>query len=160
MKKWFTIAAAAMLSVLLAACGAEEVPTQEVAYDMTFANRTGRNVAKLEIRPSEEADWCEITLTEAEWKSSYEIPVSLQGQVPPAENGWQVQMTFVGEDTAVWENVFFSDTELITFSMDETGETMVQTVPEEEALTDCDPADAETEDRSAWPEESDCGMEE
>ena len=151
MKKWFTATAAAMMSVFLASCGAEEVPMQDVAYAMTFANQTGRSVEKLEIRPSEEADWSEITLTDAEWKSSYEIPVSLQGQIPLAQNGWQVQMTFAGEEAAVWEEVIFSDAETITFLLDETGETAVQTAAGD--IVDCDPA-------SVQAEGADCGMEE
>lgn len=157
MRKLVMMGMAAVLACGLAACGAEEdVQTQEVNYDMTFANQTGRNVSKLEIRPSEEADWSEITLTEKEWKNSFEMPVSLQGQIPLAEDGWQVQMTFVGDDVAVWDGIVFADAETITFSVEETGETAAQVAVEEateeateEALVDCNPADVDIADPSA-----------
>lgn len=169
MRKWFMMSMAAVLAAFLVACGTEEeVQTQEVDYRMTFANQTGKNVSRLEIRPSAEADWSEITLTEKEWKSSFEMPVSLQGQIPLAENGWQVQMTFVGDDVAVWEDVVFADAETITFSVDENGETTVAVVEEAEAereeLTDCNPVDVPVGDGFASGEEGEtleeCGLEE
>ena len=142
MRKWFMMGIAAVLACGLSACGTvETVPTEEADYSMVFANQTGRNVSKVEIRASEEADWYEITLTENEWKNSFEIPVFLQGQIPVAEDGWQVQMTFVGNDAAVWEGITFADAQTITFSVDENGVTAAQVVTEEteEPLMDCDP---------------------
>lgn len=152
MKKWFMIGMTAMLTCFLSACGAEAtVPTQDVDYSMTFANQTGRNVSRLEIRPSEEAEWSEITLTENEWKNSFEMPVSMQGQIPVAEDGWQVQMTFASDDMAVWDGIVFADAQTITFSVDENGETavMVEAEEAEEAITDCNPADIPIEDGAA-----------
>ena len=163
MRKWFMMSMAAVLAAFLVACGTEEeVQTQEVDYRMTFANQTGKNVSRLEIRPSAEADWSEITLTEKEWKSSFEMPVSLQGQIPLAEDGWQGQMTFVGNDMTVWDGIVFADAQTITFSVDETGEPAAQTAVEtaesvEEPLVDCNPVDVEIEDPSAA---ADCGLEE
>ena len=148
MRKWFMMGMAAVLACGLSACGtAETVPTEEADYSMTFANQTGRNVSRLEIRPSEEADWSEITLTENEWKNSFEIPVSLQGQIPVAEDGWQVQMTFVGDDAAVWNGITFADAQTITFSVDENGVTAAQIAAEEteEPLMDCDPENGAAE---------------
>ena len=64
----------------LAGCGGEEqeqAQLQETEYRMTFANQTGRDVSRLEIRPSAESDWQEISLSETEWKSNYEMPIAL-----------------------------------------------------------------------------------
>ena len=142
MKKWFMMGMAAILACGLSACGTvETVPTEEADYSMVFANQTGKNVSKVEIRADEEADWYEITLTENEWKNSFEIPVSLQGQIPVAEDGWQVQMTFAGNDAAVWDGITFADAQTITFSVDENGMPAAEIVVEEaeEPLMDCDP---------------------
>lgn len=167
MRKWMMIAMAAVLSCGIAACSAEEdMQMQEVDYNMTFANQTGKNVSKLEIRPSEEADWSEITLTENEWKSSFEIPVSLQGQIPLAEDGWQVQMTFMGEDAAVWDGIVLADDQTIIFSVDENGEPAMQTIveeSEEEPPVDCNPVGVEIEDPSVLEDvqnAEECGLEE
>ena len=149
MRNWFMTGMAAVLACALSACGTvETVPTEEADYSMVFANQTGKNVSKVEIRTSEEADWYEITLTENEWKNSFEIPVSLQGQIPVAEDGWQVQMTFAGSDTAIWEGITFADAQTITFSVDENGMTAAEVVAEEaeEPLMDCDPDSLMSED--------------
>lgn len=148
MRKWFMMGMAALLTCGLSACGTvETVPTEEADYSMVFANQTGRNVSKVEIRASEEADWYEITLTENEWKNCFEIPVSLRGQIPVAEDGWQVQMTFAGNDAAVWDGITFADAQTITFSVDENGMTAAEVAAEEteEPLMDCDPDALTTE---------------
>lgn len=111
----------AALVLGLGGCGGEEKQAvlQEVDYRMTFANQTGRDVSRLEIRPSAEEDWSEISLSEAEWKSNYEMPVALKGLLPETENGWQVQMTFADDGSqGVWDGVEFGDDETITFSME------------------------------------------
>ena len=132
MKKRMIWMLTAAMTCALTACGQESVPTQEVDYDMMFENQTGLNVSKLEIRPSDDAEWSEITLSEAEWKNSYEMPVSMQGQMIVAENGWQVQMTFgESEIQRVWEGVHFADEVTFTFTM-ENGEMQVITSTEAE----------------------------
>lgn len=125
-KRILTMMLAAFAMVGMTACGKEEVATQEVEYDMTFENQTGMDASKLEIRYADNADWSEISLTEAEWKSSYEMPVSMRGQMPVAEDGWQVQMTFADGETQVWDGVEFADEEILTFSISEDGEPMVE----------------------------------
>ena len=125
-------------------CGGREVETQEVDYDMTFENQTGIDVSVLEIRYAEDADWSEIALTDGEWKSGYQMPVSMKGQMPVAEDGWQVQMTFEGDIQKVWEGVNFADDVILTFSLNEDMEPAVEMgipaeeapVAETEALTD------------------------
>ena len=125
-------------------CGSE-VETQEVDYDMTFENQTGIDVSVLEIRYAEDADWSEIALTDGEWKSGYQMPVSMKGQMPVAEDGWQVQMTFAeGDIQKVWEGVEFQDDVVLTFSLTEDMEPVVESgvaaaegeIAETEALTD------------------------
>ena len=107
-------------AVGMTACGGSKVETTEVDYDMTFENQTGIDVSKLEIRYAEDAEWSEIALTDGEWKSGYQMPVAMKGQMPVAENGWQVQMTFGGEDAQmVWEGVEFGDDTILTFALDE-----------------------------------------
>ena len=137
MKKRILAICAVCITLLcaLAGCGGEELPTQEVDYSMMFENQTGRDISKLEIRPSENIDWSEITLAEGAWKSGYEMPVTLQGQLPIAENGWQVQMTFADDDTTdIWEGVYFDDAVTFTFVLDEAeGTSVVPAVAAEEA---------------------------
>ena len=132
-------------AVGMTACGGREVETQEVDYDMTFENQTGIDVSVLEIRYAEDADWSEIALTDGEWKSGYQMPVSMKGQMPVAEDGWQVQMTFAeGDIQKVWEGVEFQDDVVLTFSLTEDMEPVVESgvpavegeIAETEALAD------------------------
>lgn len=136
---------AAFAAVGMTACGGKEVETQEVDYDMTFENQTGIDVSVLEIRYAEDADWSEIALTDGEWKSGYQMPVSMKGQMPVAEDGWQVQMTFAeGDIQKVWEGVEFQDDVVLTFSLTEDMEPVVESgvpavegeITETEALAD------------------------
>lgn len=135
---------AAFAAAGMTACGGGDVETQEVDYDMTFENQTGIDVSKLEIRYAEDADWSEITLADGTWESSYQIPVSMKGQMPVAEDGWQVQMTFADEGIQkVWDGVEFGDDIILAFSLDGS-ETKVETrtdamegsIDETDALTD------------------------
>ncbi|MGN0135672.1 hypothetical protein [Anaerotignum sp.] len=125
-KRMLTMMLAAFAAVGMAACGSKEVATQEVEYDMMFENQTGKDVSKLEIRYADDVDWSEITLTEAEWKNSYEMPVSMAGQMPVAEDGWQVQMTFDDHETMIWEGVDFADETNLTFSIGPDGQPLVE----------------------------------
>lgn len=119
-KRIFALLLTFVAAMGMTACGGKEVETQEVDYDMTFENQTGIDVSKLEIRYAEDADWSEIALTDGEWKTSYQMPVSMEGQMPVAENGWQVQMTFAdGEMQKVWDGVEFADDVIITFVLGE-----------------------------------------
>ena len=136
---------AVFVAVGMTACGGKEVETQEVDYDMTFENQTGINVSVLEIRYAEDADWSEIALTDGEWKSGYQMPVSMKGQMPVAEDGWQVQMTFAeGDIQKIWEGVEFQDDVVLTFSLTEDMEPVVESgvpavegeIAETEALAD------------------------
>lgn len=119
MKKRMLLLLAAIAAVGLTACGGEEpVATQEVDYDMTFANETGIDVTKLEIRYAADAEWSEITLSGGIWENNYEIPVSMEGQMPVAEDGWQVQMTFGDSGIQkVWEGIDFADDTIFTFTL-------------------------------------------
>ena len=118
-KRILALLLAVSAAVGMTACGGREVETQEVDYDMTFENQTGIDVSKLEIRYAEDADWSEIALTDGTWGSGYQMPVSMKGQMPVAENGWQVQMTFAdGEIQKVWEGVEFGDDIILAFSLD------------------------------------------
>lgn len=123
-KRIIALFLAAVAAVGMAACGGEEVEKQEVDYDMTFENQTGVDVSKLEIRYAENADWSEITLADGIWKNGYQIPVSMQGQMPVAENGWQVQMTFEDDIQKIWDGVQFADGNTFIFTMED-GETQV-----------------------------------
>ena len=101
-----------------AGCGKEEVPQQEVSYNMTFINETGEGASALKIRPTEEDDWTDNMLKESEWKNGFSVPVTLNGMVPVVENGWQVQMTFTDGTEQVWENVVLEDGDTITFTLE------------------------------------------
>ena len=112
---------------------------------MTFENQTGMDVSKLEIRYAEDADWMEISLEDDMWASSYQIPVSMAGQMPVAEDGWQVQMTFDDEESCVWEGVEFDDAEVITFSLTEDGDSLAE-IGVEAPEDSIDTTDALTDD--------------
>ena len=144
-KRILAMLLAAFAAVGMTACGGEEVATQEVDYDMTFENQTGMDVSKLEIRYAEDADWMEISLEDDTWASSYQIPVSMAGQMPVAEDGWQVQMTFDDDEPCVWEGVEFDDAEVITFSLTEDGEPLAE-IGVEAPEDSIDTTDALTDD--------------
>ena len=143
-KRILALLLAAIAAVGMTACGGKEVKTQEVDYDMTFENQTGIDVEKLEMRYAEDAEWSEITLADGIWQNSYQVPVSMKGQMPVAENGWQVQMTFADSDIQkIWEGVEFGDDIIMAFSLDVSDPLVVMrtdamegSVDETEALTD------------------------
>ena len=143
-KRILALLLAAIAAVGMTACGGKEVKTQEVDYDMTFENQTGIDVEKLEMRYAEDAEWSEITLADGIWQNSYQVPVSMKGQMPVAENGWQVQMTFADSDIQkIWEGVEFGDDIILAFSLDGSDPVvemrtaaMEGSVDETEALTD------------------------
>lgn len=144
-KRIFAMLLAAVAAAGVTACGGSKVETTEVDYDMTFENQTGIDVSKLEIRYAEDADWSEIALTDGEWKASYQMPVAMKGQMPVAEDGWQVQMTFANSEAQmVWEGVEFADDVVLTFSLTEDMEPQMEMstaapeaeLDETEALTD------------------------
>ena len=116
---------AVFAAVGVTGCGGK-VETQEVDYDMTFENQTGIDVEKLEIRYAEDADWMEIALEGGIWQNSYQVPVSMEGQMPVAKDGWQVQMTFDGDIQKVWDGVEFGDDIILAFQL-EGGSTLVET---------------------------------
>ena len=125
-KRILALLLAISAAVGMTACG-KEVKTQEVDYDMTFENQTGIDVSKVEIRYAEDADWTSIALTEETWQSGYEMPVSMKGQMPVAENGWDVQMTFADTDIQkTWEGVEFGDDIVLAFTL-EGGQPAVET---------------------------------
>ena len=118
-KRILALFLAVFAAVGMTACGGKEVETQEVDYDMTFENQTGIDVEKLEIRYAEDADWSEIALADGIWQNSYQVPVSMKGQMPVAENGWQIQMSFAdSEIQKTWEGVEFGDDIILAFSLD------------------------------------------
>ncbi len=125
MKKKLALCLALVCSLgVFSACGKEKLPQQEVDYTMTFINETGQDVSTLKIRPTEEYNWTNNLLQKDVWKTGYEVPVSLNGQVPVVEDGWQVQMTFSDGTENVWENVTLKDGDKITFTQ-ENGDNVV-----------------------------------
>ena len=134
-KRVFALLLAFAAAFGMTACGGKEVEKQEVDYDMMFENQTGITAEKLEIRYAEDADWSEIALTDGEWKSGYQMPVSMEGLMPVAENGWQVLMTFGNDIQKVWNGVEFQDEVILTFSLTEDMEPVVETgIPAEEGV--------------------------
>ena len=132
-KRILALLLAVSAAVGMTACGGKNVETQEVDYDMTFENQTGIDVSKVEIRYAEDADWTPIALTEETWQSGYEMPVSRKGQMPVAENGWAVQMTFADTDIQkTWEGVEFGDDIVLAFTL-EGSQPAVETRAAEEA---------------------------
>lgn len=136
-RKIFAALLTLFAAVGMTACGGEKVKTQEVDYHMTFENRTGQDVSKLQIRYAEKADWMEISLEDGTLESGYRIPVAMSGQMPLAEDGWQVEMQFVGAEKAViWDGVEFADGEVVTFFLDEDGEPESEIGMDDDDLTD------------------------
>ena len=142
-KRIFALLLAVVAAMGVTACGGSKVETQEVDYDMIFENQTGIDVEKLEIRYAEDAAWTGIALADGIWQNSYQVPVSMKGQMPVAENGWQVQMTFAGDIQKVWEGVEFGDDIILAFtyadgitSVESRTEAMEGDIVETEALTE------------------------
>ena len=147
MKKRLALCLALVCSLgLFSACGKEKLPQQEVDYNMTFINETGQDVSTLKIRPTEDYNWTNNLLQKDTWKTGYEVPVSLNGQVPVVEDGWQVQMTFSDGSENVWENVTLKDADKITFTQ-ENGENVV-THAETLSMTDEITEDSTTEEET------------
>lgn len=103
------------------ACGEDEKqPTIEKAsVTVDFINQTGEDVGILRIRPAEEYDWSENLLQEEVWKQNYEMPVSLSGELPEAEDGWQVQMKFLDGSEETWQGVALDDSTTAVFSLED-----------------------------------------
>lgn len=151
MKKRLALCLALVCSLgLFSACGKEKLPQQEVAYNMTFINETGQDVSTLKIRPTEDYEWTNNLLQKDTWKTGYEVPVSLNGQVPVVEDGWQVQMTFTNGTENVWDNVTLKDADKITFTQ-ENGNNVVshaEALSMEDDTTEDTKTDATTEDET------------
>lgn len=133
MRKKFALMLLLVCGMLMtAACGKEAVAQQEVSYQMTFINDTGKDAAQLQIRPTEDYDWTDNLLKEAFWQNGYEVPVSLSGTVPVTDAGWQVRMVFADGTEQIWDAVALQDGSTMTFSL-ENGEgavTYAQELPE------------------------------
>ena len=102
------------------ACGEEATEPTITAENVTidFVNQTGEDVGILRIRPAEEYDWSENLLQEEVWKQNYEMPVSLSGVLPAAEDGWQVEMKFLDGTEEVWQGVALADNTVAVFSFE------------------------------------------
>ncbi|WMI81450.1 hypothetical protein [Anaerotignum sp. MB30-C6] len=103
----------------VSACGDDKEPTvaaESVTVD--FVNQTGEDVGILRIRPAEEYDWSENLLEEEVWKQNYEMPVSLSGVLPEAEEGWQVQMKFLDGSEETWQGVDIQNNATAVFSFE------------------------------------------
>ncbi|WP_313526618.1 hypothetical protein [Anaerotignum sp.] len=106
----------------VSACGNEEKqkPANETAsVTVDFINQTGEDVGILRIRPAEDYDWSENLLQEEVWKQNYEMPVSLSGVLPEAEEGWQVQMKFLDGSEETWDGVAIENNTTAVFSLND-----------------------------------------
>lgn len=116
-KLWLGAMLFSMVLGLTACSEAQTQPGNEgenVSVD--FANQTGEDVGILRIRPSDEDEWSENLLQEEVWKQNYEMPVSLSGELPKAEDGWQVEMKFLDGTEEIWQGVVIKDNATAVFS--------------------------------------------
>ncbi|MDD3394673.1 MAG: hypothetical protein EOM28_00510 [Clostridia bacterium] len=116
-KLWLGAMLFGMVLGLTACSDAEQEPVKAgESVSVDFANQTGEDVGILRIRPSEEDEWSENLLQEEVWKQNYEMPVSLSGELPKAEDGWQVEMKFLDGTEEIWQGVVIKDNTTAVFS--------------------------------------------
>lgn len=120
MKKglWLGMILSSML-LALTGCGDDQQEQPEQAAEtvtVDFINQTGEDVGILRIRPTEEYDWSDNLLQEEVWKDNYEVPITVNGVLPDAGDGWQVQMLFLDGAEEIWQDVVLQDGTTATFS--------------------------------------------
>ncbi|WP_304507077.1 hypothetical protein [Anaerotignum sp.] len=116
-KLWLGVMVFGMLFGLTACSEAKEEPMgQGKNVSVEFINQTGEDVGILRVRPDEEYDWSENLLQEEVWKQNYKMPVSLSGELPKAEDGWQVEMKFLDGTEDIWQGVVLEDNTTAVFS--------------------------------------------
>lgn len=119
MKKKLWVGAMMIAMALgLTACGekAEGSADEGESITIDFINQTGADVGILRIRPNDKDDWSENLLQEEAWKQNYEMPVSLSGELPKPEDGWQVEMKFLNGTEEIWQGIVLEDNTTAVFS--------------------------------------------
>lgn len=116
-KLWLGVVLFGVILGLTACSEAEKEPVETGKnVSVEFINQTGEDVGILRIRPDEEYDWSENLLQEEVWKQNYKMPVSLSGELPKAEDGWQVEMKFLDGTEEIWQGVALEDNTTAVFS--------------------------------------------
>ena len=119
MKKRLWLGAMMLAMALgLTACSEQKESTANEGESVTvdFINQTGADVGILRIRPNAEDDWSENLLQEEAWKQNYEMPVSLSGELPKSEDGWQVEMKFLNGTEEIWQGIVLENNTTAVFS--------------------------------------------
>lgn len=120
MKKglWLGMILGSMLLALTGCGDDQQDQPQQAAETVTvdFINQTGEDVGILRIRPTEEYDWSDNLLQEEVWKDNFEVPITVNGVLPDAGDGWQVQMLFLDGAEEIWQDVVLQDGTTATFS--------------------------------------------
>ncbi len=102
----------------LSACseGEMEPPANGENVTIDFVNQTGEDVGILRVRPAEESEWSDNLLQEEVWKQNFEMPVSFSGELPKAEDGWQIEMKFLDGTEGIWQGVHLANNTTAVFS--------------------------------------------
>ena len=74
----------------------EEKPVEKLEkLAVSIGNDIGKDIVKLFIRPNNDDDWMEITLSDNPWRSGYLIPIELEAKtIPVPEYGWFLLVEF------------------------------------------------------------------
>lgn len=116
-KLWLGAVLFGIILGLTACSEAENGPVaNEENISIDFVNQTGEDVGILRVRPDEEAGWSDNLLQEEVWKQNYVMPVSFRGELPKAENGWQVEMKFLDGTEGIWQGVALENNTTAVFS--------------------------------------------
>jgi len=99
---------------------AEEKLVEELEkLAVNIGNDIGKDVVKLFIRPSDNDEWMEITLSDNPWRSGYLIPIELEAKtIPVPEYGWLLLVEFSDGNEQEFDGILLNseDTVILTAS--------------------------------------------
>jgi len=137
MKKGILLGMLLLFVCGLCACSqeeAKEVVMEVVDCSVPFINEMEKDVTALRVRPSDAYEWSGNILGDGAWSDSYSVDVIVSAEVPDAEAGWQVAMTFADNQELVWNDLVMQNGVEYVFSYEADGTPkVVQNIVEYEA---------------------------
>lgn len=85
--------------------------------EVEIINNIGKDLSSARIRPSDTSDWSANLLVEDVWKDGYALPITLKGDYPEGDAGWEVEVTYAEDSkTDVWKGVPINTAKQITLT--------------------------------------------
>ena len=99
---------------------AEEKPVEELEkLAVNIGNDIGKDVVNLFIRPSEDDEWMEITLSDNPWRSGYLIPIELEAKtIPIPEYGWLLLVEFSDGNEQEFDGILLNSEDTVILTAD------------------------------------------